>query len=74
MISRLAAVLAPMVLCAAVGIIWGRLRQPFDTRMIASLVLNVTTPCLILNRLTRLLVDPAILAIMAAMAAGRLVQ
>lgn len=82
MISQLAAVLAPVVLCAAVGIVWGRLRQPFDTRMIASLVLHVTTPCLILHTLTRLLVDPAILAefaiaaalaIMAAMAAGWLV-
>lgn len=82
MISQLAAVLAPVVLCAGIGIVWGRLRQPFDTRMIASLVLNVTTPCLILYTLTRLLVDPAILAefavatalmITGAMAAGWLI-
>lgn len=82
MISQLAAVLAPVVLCAGIGIVWGRLRQPFDTRMIASLVLHVTTPCLILHTLTQLLVDPAILAefafatalvITGAMAAGWLV-
>lgn len=82
MISQLAAVLAPVVLCAGIGIVWGRLRQPFDTRMIAGLVLNVTTPCLILYTLTRLLVDPVILGefalatvlmIAGAMAVGWLV-
>jgi len=82
MISQLAAVLVPVILCAGVGALWGRLRQPFDTQMVARLVLNVTTPCLIVHTLSRLLVDPVILgefafatvlAIMSAMAVGWLV-
>lgn len=51
MIATLWGIIAPVFLCAAVGYVWGRTRRPFDAEMVSTLVITVTTPCLIVATL-----------------------
>jgi hypothetical protein len=46
--AQLAAVVAPVFICAGIGIAWARLDLAFDSRVITSLVYNVGAPCLVL--------------------------
>jgi len=70
MLTQLLPILAPVFLCVALGYVWARLRQPFDTRMVATLVLNVTTPCLVVATLSRMRPDPAALSAVTLAAAA----
>jgi predicted permease len=69
MLEQLFTVLAPIFLCVGVGFVWGRTRQPFDTKMVASLVLNISTPCLVLATLTRVELDLEAVSTIAVAAA-----
>src|SRR3546814_19239695 len=55
--GQLAAIIAPVFVCAAIGYLWARLRRPFETEFVTALVTNVGTPCLVASTLTKLSVD-----------------
>ena len=57
MLGQLAAIIAPVFACAAIGYLWARLRRPFETEFVTALVTNVGTPCLIASTLTKLTID-----------------
>ena len=57
MLAQIAAIIAPIFLCACIGFIWGRLDKPFDSRMVTTLSLNLGMPALIFSTLTKLQVE-----------------
>lgn len=46
-------VVAPVFLIVAVGYAWARARKPYDANVITHLVNTVSTPCLVIDMLTR---------------------
>lgn len=54
MILELFNIVAPVVVCAAIGYSWARLGLPFETPFVTSLVTNIAAPCLIVATLTKL--------------------
>ncbi|HEY8580367.1 MAG TPA: hypothetical protein VIL72_10805, partial [Beijerinckiaceae bacterium] len=58
-------VVAPVFLIAAVGYIWARAGKPFDSGFVAVIVNGVSTPCLVIDTLTRTGLAPAIVGQMA---------
>ena len=62
MIADIAAIIAPLFICAGVGVTWAKLGRSFDNELITGLVLNIGTPCLIFSTLTKLKVSPAVFA------------
>ncbi len=65
MLGQLAAIIAPVFVCAAIGYLWARLRRPFETEFVTALVTNVGTPCLVASTLTKLSIDAGALGGMA---------
>ena len=53
MLLHIAAIIAPLFVCAGIGFVWGRLSRPFDTQLVTGLALSFGMPCLILSSLTR---------------------
>jgi predicted permease len=53
-LTQIAAIIAPLFICAGIGFIWGRLGRPFDAQMVTGLAVSFGMPCLILSSLTRL--------------------
>lgn len=53
MLLQIAAIIAPLFVCAGIGFVWGRLGRPFDTQLVTGLALSFGMPCLILSSLTR---------------------
>ncbi len=75
MLIQIAAIIAPLFVCAGIGYLWGRFDRPFDAQMITGLSLTLGMPCLILSSLTRLDVSGEAFAAVggaygAALAAG----
>ena len=68
--ADLAAIVAPVLLCVAAGVLWVRLRAPFDSAMITSLVYNVGAPCLILSTFAKVDVTVGALGEVALAAAA----
>jgi hypothetical protein len=64
-LGQLAAIIAPVLVCAAIGYLWARLRRPFETEFVTALVTTIGTPCLIASTLLRFSVDFAALGDMA---------
>jgi hypothetical protein len=64
-LGQLAAIIAPVLVCAGIGYLWARLRRPFETEFVTALVTTIGTPCLIASTLLRLSVDFAALGDMA---------
>jgi hypothetical protein len=62
-------IIAPVVVCAAIGFGWARLGLPFETPFVTSLVTNIATPCLIVATLTKLNVSAEAFGQMAGAAA-----
>lgn len=58
-------IIAPVLICAALGFWWQRSGRPFDTQMVTGIVTNIATPCLIVASLTRFQIDPATFGTMA---------
>lgn len=54
MLAQLFAIIAPVLICSAIGFVWGRMGKPFETDFVTRLVTSVGTPCLILSALTDL--------------------
>jgi malate permease and related proteins len=65
MLEQLAAVILPVVIIAAIGYAWARLKRPFDNALVTQLVSMIATPCLVANALTSLHVEPGSLGKMA---------
>jgi predicted permease len=62
MYADLAAIIAPVLVCCAIGYGWARLGRPWDAQFATALVTNVGAPCLVGSTLTRLPLDPGSLA------------
>ncbi len=62
MYARLFTIIAPLLISAAVGFAWARLRRPFDTRFVTRLVMDVGVPFLIVSSLATTEVDRGALA------------
>lgn len=62
MLSEIAVVLFPVVLCALIGAWWAHTRTPYDSGFISQLVLNIGAPCLMLSVLGQVDIDPGVFA------------
>ena len=58
-------VVGPVFLIAFVGYLWARAGKPFDSSFVALIVNGVTTPCLVVDTLTRTKLAPAVIGQMA---------
>lgn len=65
MIGELAAIIAPLVVCAGLGFGWARFKLPYDSSVITALVMNIGVPFLVFSTLVNLTVDPVAVAEMA---------
>ncbi len=54
MLAQLFAIIAPVLICSAIGFVWGRTGKPFETDFVTRLVTTVGTPCLVASALTEL--------------------
>ncbi len=61
-IGDLLAVVAPVFICVGIGLLWAKLKKPFDTDIITSLVYNVGAPCLIVATFAKVKISTAALA------------
>jgi len=52
--AELAAIIAPIFICAGIGFAWARLRRPFESDFVTALVTTVGAPFLVFSSLTRL--------------------
>lgn len=50
-LQQIFTIIAPVLIMAAIGFAWVRLRMPFDNNTITDLILNVGTPCLLFSTL-----------------------
>lgn len=65
LIGQLFTIIAPVLLCVAVGYGWARLGRPFDPGFATALVSGIGAPCLIFSALTRLQVPAGALGTLA---------
>ena len=63
--AELAAIVAPIFICAGIGFAWARLRKPFESEFVTAIVTTVGTPFLVFSSLTRLPLEMATVAEMA---------
>lgn len=62
LINEILAIIAPVMIISFVGYIWARRGMPFDQNMVAPLVINIGTPCLLLNAMLANRPDLAVMA------------
>lgn len=60
--ANLLTIMAPVLICAALGFTWKRLGKPFHTDMVAAIVINIASPCLVFSTLTGAKVSAAAMA------------
>lgn len=65
MFFELFAVMAPVLIVAGIGYGWARSGQAYPTEFVTRLVLNISTPCLVLSTLSRAEVDLEVFGQMA---------
>src|SRR5215468_12185838 len=63
--AALAAIVAPIFVCAAIGFAWARLNRPFEAEFVTAIVTGVGSPFLVFSALTRLPLDMTVVAEMA---------
>jgi predicted permease len=66
LLAEIFGIVAPVLLCTAIGYVWGWLRRPFDPGLTTALVSGIAAPCLVFNALTRLEVSAGALGQIAA--------
>ena len=66
LIGQLFTIIAPVLICVAVGYAWARLGRPFDPGFATSLVSSIGAPCLIFHALTRAEISRGSLGTLAA--------
>jgi predicted permease len=64
----LAAIVAPIFICAAIGYGWARLRRPFEAEFVTQIVTMVGTPFLVFSSLTALPLEMEVVGEMAGAA------
>jgi len=57
--EQLVPIIAPVMICAALGYGWARLGLPFEREFVTRVIMNIGAPCLILNGIANLEVAPA---------------
>jgi len=62
----LVGIVAPVFVCAAIGWTWAKLGKAFDSETVTGLTVQIGTPCLVFDTLTRLDLDIADFGMMAA--------
>jgi predicted permease len=72
MIAELFAIIAPILVCSAIGFAWARIKAPFHSETLGSLVFLVGTPCLVFSTLTSIRLEAAVFGAMALSAASAL--
>lgn len=58
MITEIFAIMAPVLVCAAIGFFWARKGYGFDPEFVSRLVLNIGAPALMLSVLSSVEIDP----------------
>lgn len=58
MLLQLFSVIAPILVCVALGFVWGRKDWPFDNSQITALVMYIGTPCLLVRTFDQTRPDP----------------
>ena len=58
-ISQLSGIVLPVFICIAFGVLWAKVRTPFDASLITSLVYSIGVPCLILATFQKVTLSPA---------------
>ncbi|MCW5774788.1 MAG: AEC family transporter [Rhodospirillaceae bacterium] len=69
MYQQLLDIIAPVLIVAGLGFIWGRLKRPFDLATVTGVTVNIAVPCLVLSSLSKLSIDLGTFATMAGAAA-----
>ncbi len=64
MLETLLPVTGPIVLCVLVGIVWEKIKWPYDTEMVTRLVMCVGAPCLVVSKLSETDLSIAVLETM----------
>src|SRR5262245_17841191 len=67
--ASLFGIVAPIVIVAAIGYIWGRARMPYDGDFVSRLVMLIGSPCLIVSTFTHARLDTALFGQMVLVAA-----
>lgn len=62
MLQQIFTIIAPVLVMAAIGFAWVRLRMPFDNNTITDIIINVGAPCLLFSTLLTRRPEPAALA------------
>ena len=57
-VIQLTNIVVPIFICIGIGALWARLKTPFDSELITSLVYNVGVPCLILATFQKVDLSP----------------
>lgn len=57
MYQQLIPIIAPVIICALLGYGWARSGMPFEREFLTRIIMNIGSPCLILNGITGLDVD-----------------
>ena len=68
MLAQIFTVIAPVFICAAIGLVWAKRGLPYETRFVTRLVTNVGFPCLIFSGLVESEIDWASFGLMASAA------
>ncbi len=58
MISDIFAIIAPIVVCAAIGYGWARTKLHYDAEFVTRMVMNIGMPCLVLSSMNKVDPDP----------------
>lgn len=58
MLAPLISVIAPILVCIALGYVWGRKDWPFENSQITALVMYIGTPCLLIRTFDQTRPDP----------------
>ena len=65
MFETLFSIIAPVLICAAIGYSWARTGRPYNTEMVTHLVSTVGVPCLVFTTLVNVDIDLDALGLMA---------
>ena len=65
MFEQLISIIAPVLICAAIGYTWAQMGRPFNTEMVTHLVTTVGVPCLVFTTLVNVDIDLNALGLMA---------
>ena len=59
MYQQLVPIIAPVLICAMLGYGWARSGLPFEREFMTRIIMNIGTPCLVLNGISNLEFEPA---------------